>query len=1226
MVALTVSTQVDDASIRKSAIDIQRRYERIGQEVGGDFMSAFANGARSNSPKLEKAMDGARDATGKLRVEQEKLDDLLARGETNRTKLIQQSERTAKAKRDEERAIRQAAAAYKDYESAGDSAGGAFLDGLRAGMGQYAGIGSEAADRFSGGLTGGLSAARMAGAGATAGAALGAGLVAAAVGAVALLGPAIADGLQTIRMEDQFQASMGLDESSMAQYATAAGRAYAGNFGASVQDNLGAAQTALRAGLLDPSATSNQVQDVVEQLQGLTRTTEATAAESSRSISTLMRTGLAGSVSEASDIITAGFQSGLDVSGDWLDTINEYSTQFRKFGLDAGEVMTLLKQGLEGGARDTDKVADSLKEFSIRAVDGSKSTKEGFEALGFSAEDMSRRFAAGGDSAHVALNSVFDALKRVDDPMQQALIWQRLFGTQFEDMGDAINRFNLDPAAAQFRDLQGTSDRATKTATDNFTSEWETATRTVGQFFSDLKTDIAEWFSDLPVIKDIPRFITYLFSPAEIDQGTSSPSPFGPPTPAALDPAATGGLTNPGGVVAPGPGTNILNNALSGVPGIPAPPGTAPNRPMPDAPAQGAPKPIPVVPEDAAGGKSKPSFDPSKWTLESIPFGSFPGEEGLAAGAPAPSPMVPGTGPGSFQVDPQRVFDAQTSQLNAQTSLQNARYRYLEVMADADATEQDRYNAKAALVAQGRSLQSAEAKLAEAQQGTWKKMESTANAFSQGMDKVGAALDADFGLGEGISGFVENLIKAAGNLAAAPMLTQLDAISKANPIQGGYGALGIFGAQNIAAGRSPLGFGQSQYSNYAAAAMGPAAMQPGGYGGNVAAMLGLAQAASGNVKYAPASDLVNGLADCSGSISDLVEVLQTGKTNSGRLFTTTNFASDAEAAKLGFLPGYREGALNVGVTPLPGSSGHMAATLPNGVNFEGGGATGGGAQYGGSAAGALDPQFSKRYYMPVGGPVIQTPAVTAPVVTAPAVAPTPTTTAAPIALPTPTTADIYSAANQNPALTPALPPAGLPAGGGGGLLPGMGMPQAAPFTAPSVIPGQSPSAPPGAGGGFGGFGGGLMGSAMSAGAAGLDMLAPGAGQAAQTASQLVNRSIGFLGQLGGIAASGVLETLSLGGGNPLADPMKTLPGRVLAGIAGARPAIPNQAGQGQQQAMQQNGQGAPGQQGQGGQQPSGPLVEIHGGIHQAPNQTPDAVANGMANQLRSAELSGGYKR
>ncbi|MDD7813693.1 ATP synthase F0 subunit B [Mycobacterium sp. CSUR Q5927] len=141
----------------------------------------------------------------------------------------------------------------------------------------------------------------------------------------------------------------------------------------------------------------------------------------------------------------------------------------------------------------------------------------------------------------------------------------------------------------------------------------------------------------------------------------------------------------------------------------------------------------------------------------------------------------------------------------------------------------------------------------------------------------------------------------------------------------------------------------------------------GGMGGNVAAMMALAQAASGRTEYGPASDLAGGLADCSGAISDLVEVLDTGTSSSKRLFTTVDFATDEQAAKFGFLPGYMPGALNIGVNPYPGQSGHMAATLPNGVNFESGGGTGGGAQYGGNAAGALDKQFEKHYYRPVGG-------------------------------------------------------------------------------------------------------------------------------------------------------------------------------------------------------------------------------------------------------------------
>jgi hypothetical protein len=103
-----------------------------------------------------------------------------------------------------------------------------------------------------------------------------------------------------------------------------------------------------------------------------------------------MRTGLAKNAQDALNIVTVGFQAGDDKAGDFLDTLNEYGTQFRKLGLDGKEATGLISQGLKAGARDGDLVADALKEFSIRAVDGSKTTKKGFEALGLSASEDER--------------------------------------------------------------------------------------------------------------------------------------------------------------------------------------------------------------------------------------------------------------------------------------------------------------------------------------------------------------------------------------------------------------------------------------------------------------------------------------------------------------------------------------------------------------------------------------------------------------------------------------------------------------------------------------------------------------------------------------------------------------------------------------------------------------------------------------------------------------------
>ncbi|MCH9728380.1 MAG: phage tail tape measure protein [Actinomycetia bacterium] len=604
-IPIPVEAKLDQRSATAAANRAERVFADAGRDAGKAFTSGFkVDGVERDLKKIgDKASDSydrARDAAGKLRSEEEKLQNLRERGARN-DQVVSQAERVEKARRAEVRAIRDATNAYEDYERAAESAGRQggenFLSGLSgAGAGSS---GQDMADEFAGGFAGSTMLARLGLAGGPIGLAL-AGAAALGVVAGRELARGIAEGMATIQMQDVFQGRMGLDEASMAQYASAAGAAYANNWGASVADNLAAAQVALQSGIIDTGATDAEVQTVIEQLQGMTVVTDATAAELSRSITTMMRTGMADSVSEASDIIVAGFQGGLNISGDWLDTLNEYSTQFRKLGLDADQVLTLLSQGLEGGARDTDKVADSLKEFSIRAVDGSKTTREGFEALGFSADEMARRFAEGGDAATVALGATLEALRGIDDPMQQALIWQRLFGTQFEDMGDAINQFDMSSVGAEFSALQGTAESSTKAATDNFKTEWEAATRTVEQYFTDLKTGLADWATSLPIIRDIPNAIQNMFGDGP------RVTPGGPVVPAIVAPTTTsGGVQGPGitgGVgpaVAPPPGgghstvQNPLQNPLLApfVPGgLPAPSVVTPA--SPSAPVQGPQIPI----------------------------------------------------------------------------------------------------------------------------------------------------------------------------------------------------------------------------------------------------------------------------------------------------------------------------------------------------------------------------------------------------------------------------------------------------------------------------------------------------------------------------------------------------------------------------------------------------------------------------------------------------------
>ncbi|WP_373234891.1 hypothetical protein [Mycobacterium marinum] len=236
------------------------------------------------------------------------------------------------------------------------------------------------------------------------------------------------------------------------------------------------------------------------------------------------------------------------------------------------------------------------------------------------------------------------------------------------------------------------------------------------------------------------------------------------------------------------------------------------------------------------------------------------------------------------------------------------------------------------------------------------------------------------------------------------------------------------------------------------------------------------------------------------------------------------------------------------------------------------------------------------------------------------------------------------------------------AGGGGGFgvpgIPGMAGPPAGfgpqlgpgGLTTPSPV-GRMPGSDVPAGQGIGLSGGGLIGAftnaipsaigmASAAGGMAANAGAPGAGagvsaagqvlqQVAGIATEMGNRTASYIGQLGGIAASGAMETFMLSD-TGLADPTNTLLGRIALGIAGARPQLPNIAGQvGQAVAGGTQGQGGDQQGGlldpnalnQQGQQDR-PWVNIES---QYINSGTDANSNNrqMAREMKSAEASAG---
>ena len=165
---------------------------------------------------------------------------------------------------------------------------------------------------------------------------------------------------------------------------------------------------------------------------------------------------------EAFNLIAQGAQKGLNKNDDLLDTINEYSVQFKAIGMDSDQMFDTLMAGAESGAWSIDKIGDSIKEFTIRSKDGSKASAEAFEMLGLDAGKMTKAFAKGGKDANKAFYQVIDALGAMKDPVKQNAAGVGLFGTMMEDLGveGILALGNIEDGFNKTKDTMGELDKS----------------------------------------------------------------------------------------------------------------------------------------------------------------------------------------------------------------------------------------------------------------------------------------------------------------------------------------------------------------------------------------------------------------------------------------------------------------------------------------------------------------------------------------------------------------------------------------------------------------------------------------------------------------------------------------------------------------------------------------------------------------------------------------------
>lgn len=441
--------------------DIKKQGDKAGQQYGKALADAAAKAAQANVRKLGEALAKARsseaDAVGKVRVAETQLGEARAKYGAASSQAVAAEERLAAATRKSAAAGDAAKAAAESLQKArGQAADAAKNAGEAAGQGfaqQFKSAVEKSRPESAGDATG-----RRFGLGFSKTLPVIGGRVtsffktgfatAAAVASGAVIGAGFADSFNTALEQGtakaKLQGQLGLSDADAAKAGKIAGDLYTQNYG----DSISGVNDAIKSVVQNTNVTLNSIdiRSVTAKVLDLAGTFDQDLGGVTRAVGQLMRTGLVKDAGEALDVLTKGFQSGADKSGDLVDTLNEYPTQFRKLGLNAKSATGILSQGLKAGARDSDLVADALKEFSIRAVDGSKTTADGFKKLGLSGQKMSEQIAKGGKPAAAGLDLVFDRLRKIKDPVKQSQVAVELFGTQAEDLGAAL--YAIDPSTA----------------------------------------------------------------------------------------------------------------------------------------------------------------------------------------------------------------------------------------------------------------------------------------------------------------------------------------------------------------------------------------------------------------------------------------------------------------------------------------------------------------------------------------------------------------------------------------------------------------------------------------------------------------------------------------------------------------------------------------------------------------------------------------------------------
>lgn len=334
--------------------------------------------------------------------------------------------------------------------------------------GAFGDAGKQGASAFIGGFTGGLA---------------GGGLMDAAS---SLIGDVFARAGEKQHLQADIGNMMGVTPEAAKQYGDRIGSMFWGGIGDS-KDQIAGAFGSLSSDVRNWGNLTTEQQDrVVKKAVAIGSAFKVDVQEPIRAASSMVDNKLVPSFDDAFDVITKSYQTLGSRSDDALDTLQEYAGYFEMLGMTGNQALGVIRQGLQGGARDTDFIADAFKEFGILAIENTDSAKQAIKDLGMNAKTTQKALRDGGPAAAEATQTIIEKLKQVKDEAKRNEIGKALFGTKWEDtMRQVIG--SIDLGKAKMEEFKGATDGL---ATGAIT-ETEKLSRAWDKFTADFGEDVA---------------------------------------------------------------------------------------------------------------------------------------------------------------------------------------------------------------------------------------------------------------------------------------------------------------------------------------------------------------------------------------------------------------------------------------------------------------------------------------------------------------------------------------------------------------------------------------------------------------------------------------------------------------------------------------------------------------------------------------------------------------